>query len=469
MRRHALPAVLVLLAILSGFVALQAPDEAGGASGDGLEIPRLQTPVLSARRVPDLLVRTVGTQRLRAELDAILADPQLGPARSASCLIVESQGHRLYEARGDVALIPASTLKVLTAAAALSAFGPDATFTTDVRASKPPVDGVVDGDIYLVGGGDPLLSTGDYLATLRNQPQIATRFEAIADAIVAAGIREVRGRVVGDHSRYDDQRLFPTWKPEYVADGDVGPVDALVLNDGFLNYRPLVRDTIAADPAAHAAGGLALLLQARGVPVAGGAGSGVSPAGATTIVSVASPPMREVVAEMLTESDNNTAEILTKELGFRAFGQGTWERGIEARAQALARAGLPVGGFVGVDGSGLDRRNRLTCALLQAALNDGGEPLAEGFAVAARTGTLSTRFVGTPVAGKLRGKTGSLREVVSLTGYVEGKERVGFSLVLNDLPRDRFGFGVQERVAAALLTYPQAPPAADLAPLPVQR
>lgn len=468
MRRHALPAVLALLAILSGFVALRSPADTVNGRGEG-ESPRLQTPVLSARRVPGLVIRAVGTQRLRAELDAILADAQLGPARGASCLTVESEGHRLYEARGDVALIPASALKVLTAAAALSAFGPDATFATDVRATAPPVDGVVHGDLYLVGGGDPLLSTDDYLATFRNQPQIATRFEAIADAVVAAGIREVRGRVVGDHSRYDDERLFSTWKPEYVSDGDVGPVDALVLNDGFLNYRPLDRDTIAPDPAAHAAGALALLLHSRGIAVAGGATSGVSPAGATTIVSVSSPPMREVVAEMLTESDNNTAEILTKELGFRAFGQGTWERGIAAREQALARAGLPMGGFVGVDGSGLDRRNRVTCSLLQAALNDGGEPLAEGFAVAGRTGTLSTRFVGTPVAGKLRGKTGSLREVVSLTGYVDGKERVAFSLVLNELPRDRFGFGVQERVAAALLTYPQAPAKAEIAPLPAQR
>lgn len=463
MRRFVLPAALAALAVISAAVALKAPP--GPPSPESGE-PAAQTPVLSLRRAPELLVRTVGTARLRAELDGILGDPQLGRAREASCLVVESGGHRLYDARSDRPLIPASTLKVLTAAAALTAFGPDAAFTTDIRAAKPPDDGVVAGDLYLVGGGDPLLSTADYVATFRNQPQIATSFESIADAIVAAGIKEVRGRIVGDHTRFDDERLFPTWRPSYVADGDVGPVDALVLNDGFLNYRPRRRDTITPDPAGHAAAALVLLLQARGVTVTGGSASGVAPAGATTIAQIASPPMRQVIAEMLTESDNNTAEVLTKELGFRAKGRGTWESGIAARGEALTRAGLPTTGFVGVDGSGLDRRNRVTCGLLQAALNKGGEPLAEGFAIAGRTGTLSDRFLGTPVAGKLRGKTGSLSEVVSLTGYVDGQQRVAFSLVLNELPRDRFGFGVQERVAAALLTYPKAPPVEALAPLP---
>lgn len=463
MRRFVLPAALAALAVISAAVALKAPP---GPPSPEIGEPAAQTPVLSLRRAPELLVRTVGTARLRAELDGILGDPQLGRAREASCLVVESGGHRLYDARSDRPLIPASTLKVLTAAAALTAFGPDAAFTTDIRAAKPPDDGVVAGDLYLVGGGDPLLSTADYVATFRNQPQIATSFESIADAIVAAGIKEVRGRIVGDHTRFDDERLFSTWRPSYVADGHVGPVDALVLNDGFLNYRPLDRDTITPDPAGHAAAALMLLLQARGVTVSGGSASGVAPAGTTTIAQIASPPMRQVIAEMLTESDNNTAEVLTKELGFRAKGRGTWESGIAARSEALTRAGLPTTGFVGVDGSGLDRRNRVTCGLLQAALNKGGEPLAEGFAIAGRTGTLSDRFLGTPVAGKLRGKTGSLSEVVSLTGYVDGQQRVAFSLVLNELPRDRFGFGVQERVAAALLTYPKAPPVEALAPLP---
>ena len=466
MKRFALPALLAVLAVLSSVVALRAP--AGPKPRAGGE-PAAQTPALSLRRVPELLVRSIGKARLQGELDAILADPQLGAAREASCLVVESDGHRLYEARSDRPLIPASTLKVLTAAAALTAFGPDVTFTTEVRAANSPVDGVIEGDLYLVGGGDPLLSTADYLATFRNQPQIATSFEAIADAVVAAGVKEVRGRVVGDHTRFDDERLFPTWKAAYVADGDVGPVDALVLNDGFLDYRPLDRDTITPDPAGHAAAGLTLLLRARGVVVTGGSMSGVAPPELTKIAAVPSPPMRDVVAEMLTESDNNTAEVLTKELGFRASGSGTWAGGIAARADVLTRAGLPTAGFVGVDGSGLDRRNQVTCGLLQAALNKGGEPLAEGFAVAGKTGTLSNRFVDTPVAGKLRGKTGSLSGVVSLTGYVDGKQTVSFSLVLNSLPRDRFGFGVQERVAATLLTYPNAPPVEALAPLPAQR
>lgn len=467
MRRHALPASLAAFSLLAALLALRAP---APSRTDADEAARAATPVLSVRRVPELLTRTIADKRLRTELDAVLGDPQLGAAREQSCLIVSSANRTVYAARPDLPLIPASTMKVLTATAALETFGADATFTTEVRTLRPPAGGVVDGDLFVVGGGDPLLSTGDYLAIFRNQPQVATSFEALADAIAAAGVREVRGRIVGDHQRYDDQRLFPTWRPEYVAEGDVGPVDGLVVNDGFLQYRfPLDREIIAPDPAAHAAGVLAFLLQSRGVAVLGGAGSGPAPAEARALASVTSPPMRAVVAEMLTESDNNTAEMLVKELGFRELGQGSWERGIEARSNALAEAGLPVQGFAGVDGSGLDRRNRLTCALLQGALAEGGDALSAGFAVAGRTGTLATRFVNTPVAGRLRGKTGSLTGVVALTGYVEGKERVAFSLVLNALPRDRFGFGVQERVAAILLGYPSGPSPDAVAPLPALR
>ena len=469
MKRFVLPAVLAALAVLSSAVALRAPEGPEAPSGGE---PAAQTPALSLRRVPDLLVRAVGRARLQTELDAILADPQLGGAGESSCLVVEAAGHRLFEARPDLPLIPASTLKLVTAAAALEALGPEHTFTTDVRAAVPVKDGVVDGDLFLVGGGDPLLSTADYVAIFRNQPQIATSFEELADAVVAAGVREIRGRVVGDHSRYDDERLHPNWRSAYVQQGHVGPIDALVLNDSFIRYRsPQRREAVTGDPAGHAAMRLLFLLQERGVSVGGGAAVGLAPPGAAPVTSLRSPPMRQIVAEMLTESDNNTAEGLTKELGFRRYGSGSWQAGIAAAHVALQGSGYRWNddALVSIDGSGLDRGNRASCALLLQALVRGGGDVRNGLPVAGETGTLAHRFVGTAVAGKMRAKTGGLAGVVSLAGFVEGGEESTFALVLNALPSDALGLGVQERVAATLLTYPKAPPVEALAPLPAQR
>ncbi len=79
------------------------------------------------------------------------------------------------------------------------------------------------GNLYLVGGGDPLLRTADYVATLRYKELIYTHLEDLANAVRAAGVTHVTGAVVGDESRYDTQRYVPTWKPCVRGDGRGGP------------------------------------------------------------------------------------------------------------------------------------------------------------------------------------------------------------------------------------------------------
>ena len=130
--------------------------------------------------------------------------------------------------------------------------------------------------------------------------------------------------------------------------------------------------------------------------------------------------MRQIVTEMLHESDNTTAELLTKELGFRFAGVGSTAAGVGVvRAMAGTLGPGVADNLVVKDGSGLDRANRATCRALTALLDrqDGREALGESLPVAARSGTLLTRFTGTPAAGRLTAKTGSLDGVVALSGY----------------------------------------------------
>ncbi|MBK9178192.1 MAG: D-alanyl-D-alanine carboxypeptidase/D-alanyl-D-alanine-endopeptidase [Acidimicrobiales bacterium] len=471
-RRHHVRRALVWLAVpsllvgLAGFsVAMAADAESLAASPPpaGARAPAAGTPILSLRRVPEVLVAPVADRRLRAELDAYA---QALPG--GACLVVAVDGERIAERDPDVALIPASNQKLLTALAALDVLGSETRLTTQVLAAAPPAGGVVEGDLFLVGGGDPLLMTADYAATLRRQPQLRTPVEQLADDVVAAGVREVRGAVVGDESRFDQVRTVPSWPSSYLAERQVGPLTALSVNDGFSSFRP--NPEPAADPAASAAAVLADLLRQRGVVIRDGARSGQAPAGAATVASIPSAPLREVVGEMLAESDNGTAELLLKEIGRVGAGSASTAAGVQVTAAALGARGLPLSGSVPVDGSGLDRGNLVTCSLLDGILRAAGpsSDLGQGLAVAGQRGTLGARFRGTAAEGRLLGKTGSIREVSSLSGFVTAAagHTLTFALVVNGPEADRQGFALQDALVDILARYPDAPSVEQLGPLP---
>src|SRR5438874_10666607 len=143
MRHWLVPGALVLAA---GWSASMAVRSTQAPAHHGIATARLTTPVLSVRREAPLLSRTASTVMLRTGLAAAVART---PART--CLAVDSGGHSLYQHDVDQALIPASDMKLLTAYAALARLGPDARFTTTVKADHRPQGGVIDGNLYLVG------------------------------------------------------------------------------------------------------------------------------------------------------------------------------------------------------------------------------------------------------------------------------------------------------------------------------
>jgi serine-type D-Ala-D-Ala carboxypeptidase/endopeptidase (penicillin-binding protein 4) len=458
--RRSVSLVLVTAAVACAYLALRGGDAPAATTGS----PRLSTPLWSPRRVPQPLVDAVGAQRLQSRLDA-----ELGA--SESCVIVSDGAGEIASRSPNSAMAPASTEKLLTAVATLSTLGADFKYETKAVAAAAPANGTVQ-RLWLVGAGDPGLATPEYQALIASDPEtrdeVTTPLVTLADAIVATGVRSIPGGVQGDDSRYDTLRYLPTWKDTYRTDGQVGPIGALTVNHGFSAFRP--EPVPVDDPALFAAGELTRLLQDRGVTVGGPPGHSHAPNDAVSVASVQSPPLHDVVASFIRVSDNLGGEMMTRELGVRVANQGTTAAGTQAIADKLRELGVPVEGLTLVDGSGLDRGNRVSCQTLLSALALGAHTelraIWDGLAVAGQSGTLEDELRGSPLTGKLRGKTGSLSGVTGLAALIDQGRAVSFSFLANGAFEESGGIAIRARVAEIVGRFPDAPPADQLVPMP---
>lgn len=392
--------------------------------------PELATDLLSLRRHPQSLAdqaavaATESAQRQQAEALTKLIGP-------GSCAHVASADAVLAAVNADVPVIPASNEKLFVAAVALDVLGIDYRFRTELQSVVPDAAGAVNGDVYLVGGGDPVLRTADIADPQRHPAINVTALEPLADQLVELGVTTINGDVVGDGSRYDDEFRVDEWGPS-IGSGEAGPYDALLVNDGLISA-----ENYGLEPNRAAARTFLDLLLARGIVVNGAAGDGPRPvdAGLTTLALIESRPLPDVLVEMLHTSDDNTAEMLVKEIGYVASGAGTRPAGLEVIRQTLDEWGVPLAGIDLHDGSGLSRGNRATCAALWSVVGESpvSSVLRELLPVAGRDGTLGEELRGTPAEGVLAGKTGSLTDVKALSGVhtTAAGESVEFSVVLN--------------------------------------
>ena len=384
------------------------------------------------------------------------ASPALGAALDSvwrqtpgGCLSVAGGGRMLYEANAAHAVAPASAIKVLTASAALDTLGEDTALTTTVRSGTPDSAGRVAGDLWIVGGGDPLLGATAW-ARATERSDAFTSLEALADRAVSAGLKSIEGRVVGDESRYDSVRYVDSWPDRLIEDGEAGPLSALTVNGGFREWgHPGVPFE---NPPLAAAELFAELLAQRGVRIGGSAATGLAPPEASELASVVSGSVRDLVQRMLRESENGIAELLVKEIGLRSTGVGSTTAGVRGVVGSLARRGHPVSGSTVADGSGLSDADRVSCRLLTSVIATGSDDLIAGLPLAGRDGTLERRFIGTPASGRLRAKTGSLDGVAALTGTVqtEAGTVLSFAYIVNRLPHHDSGRRLQDALAVAL-------------------
>lgn len=440
--------------------------------------PPLSNGVLSFRRLPTTISRDVNLGLFQEEVVPFLAS-----INDRSCVSISVDGVPVGAQNGDLVVIPASNVKIIVAAVALDVLGPDFTYATTVAAASAPVDGVISGDLVLVGGGDPLLSSAWYpTSNLERRPVFnETSVEVLVDQLSAAGVTAVTGSVLGDGSRYDDEYFAPGWGTG-VAGLEAGPYDALLLNDA----RVQGEEQRANDPNSGAAREFTRLLRERGISVAGEPGVGTRAslgAAAVDLAEVRSAPLVAVIEEMLANSDNNTAELMVKEIGLAAGGTGpgagTRQAGLDAMLATLIGWGVDTTGVVFADGSGLSLDHRLTCNVLLGVLQrfDVDSAIGAGLPVEGETGTLADVFVDHPVAGRLVGKTGTLNNppfnedppaVKALAGYlpVDGGGAVEYVLILNGPTiSDQSEYRpVWNELADLLGTYPSGATPADLGP-----
>ncbi|MFI9586532.1 D-alanyl-D-alanine carboxypeptidase/D-alanyl-D-alanine-endopeptidase [Streptomyces sp. NPDC052236] len=399
-------------------------------------------------------------KQLATKLAPLLADPALGGSPAASVVDVAT-GTQLYGMRTGAPMTPASTTKIATAVAALSALGPDHRVPTTVVSSK---DGK---GLTLVGGGD---------ATL-DMAALGTLADRTARALRDLGVTTVR--LTYDASLYKGPALHPIGPNPNLA-----PVSALMVGEGRLDPKSTGAADRSGDPAGDAARAFDRLLGERGIDSPGAPVAGRPAAGATPVAKVLSAPLPALVERALTSSDNDIAEALARQTALASGEEASFagaERAIARQLtglklplpQAKAKAGTGTGTGIGpfaptgplsgarfADGSGLNRTDRLSAGLLTALLARAADPahpelrpVLTGLPVAGFSGTLSTRYGATsPATGLVRAKTGTLSGVNTLAGTVvtpDGRLLAFAFLAGNTTSRD----GAQsalDRLAAAL-------------------
>jgi serine-type D-Ala-D-Ala carboxypeptidase/endopeptidase (penicillin-binding protein 4) len=404
---------------------------------------------------------------LQAAAESLLAellDQRQG--EQVAVYVVDEHDRVLVAHDADVPVLPASTMKTVTAAAALITFGPQHRFTTRVETTAA-IDpgGVLRGDLVLIGDGDPVLATPEYERWIY-PARPRTPVEALADQLVAAGLTRVEGDVVGVAEGFAGPERAAGWPDSYFWSFDARWTDGLAVDAGLHTIvvepetddegsdddsdegsdetaedrspsaPPEIRIDHTPEPALHATRELIRLLAERDIEVAG-TGRLDPPPDATVgrLARVESPPLEDILRFAIQRSDNQISDSLFRAVGRARTGSGSFAAGERAHLQVLEQLGLDTTGLSLADGSGLSRDDRLTARLLvdlDRAMRATRHAATwhEVMASMGETGTLRSRLVGTAATGRFVGKTGSLNDVQSLSGTVVGSTARSYHLAV---------------------------------------
>lgn len=367
------------------------------------------------------------TDDVAARVADLLAADAVGP--SAGVLVADVlTGEDLHAHDAEAAHVPASTTKLLTAAAAVAAAGPDHRFVT--RVLEAGADGIV-----LVGGGDIALArgAGDPTAVV-GHAGLADLADATATALAEQDRTEVALTV--DTSYYSGPALAPRWDSIDLAAGDAMAMAPLAIDVG-VSEGTRVRSV---DPAGDAAAAFAAALESRGVEVTT-ITDGVAAADAPELAAVESAPLADLAAYMLQVSENILAEGIGRLVAHEVGEEPNFVGAGLAIDAALSEIGVDTSGLSLADSAGLSSTNRIAPrTLVQTLLLVAESPdlgaVARGLPVAGLEGTLATRLDEPPAAGMVNAKTGTLLAVVSLSGYVRTVDGrlLAFAVLVDDVP-----------------------------------
>ena len=359
---------------------------------------------------------------LRSRLSALLDDAMFETSQLGLC-VYDLTGDSLLFARGErQSMRPASTQKVLTAIAALQTLGGSHRFETALyRDGDVSEDSTLNGDLYVVGGMDPMFGYDDMRAFVRE--------------LLDKGIRRITGSLYADVTMKDTLK----WGWGWCWDDDAPELRALLYNGkaGFMEV--FVREAAASGITLPSAYSL------RKVP------------GLAALIASRFHSMDQILLPMLKNSNNLYAEAMFYQLGARRGNYPDYKASAEAVSAMLRSIGAPDGYLV-ADGSGLSLYNYTSARTLVAALRhahryrDTFEHLYYALPIAATDGTLEQRMRGTKADYNVRAKTGTVEGVSSLAGYATAPNGnlIAFAIINQGIRRTATGRNFQNRVCIEL-------------------
>ena len=350
-----------------------------------------------------------------------LAGDSLIPGATTGVSVIDvATGTELVDHQASAPLTPASSNKVLTAWASLSALGGGHRMDTRAVLSG--------GTVTLVGGGDVLLAAD------AGDPSAVVGHAGLGD-LARAAAAELTGQGVTSVGVALDDTLFtgPAWNSGWESGneawvGQIQPIMVDVTAYGSTGYP--------ADPAMEAALAFSQALSAAGITVTGEVTRAAAPAGATKLASVQSAPLADVLSVSIKASDNTMTEVEGRVLAAATGREASFTGATQAVREQLQADGFDVTGLTLVDVCGLAKGDKVPARAAGADGGTVGRDLLTALPVGALDGTLSDRYVGTSAAGVVRAKTGSLDQTVSLTGTVVTADGrlLAYSVIIDGFP-----------------------------------
>jgi len=493
-------AVIWMMCSVSGVVFAKKKHKSKHHMHNSMNVLRANVPVIyGASQLSEQLSRIIHTEDANADISVYVKSM--------------GSGQTLYTYNINRAMTPASTLKVLTAGAALIYLGSDYRFSTQVLTDAKSIrNGILQGNLYIVLSGDPSLTYNDLVDLILN--------------LKSQQIQAISGNVYIDNTAYDQRFYGPGWvgKDKLYCYG--APISASIINHNCLSFQvtpaktsgypaqvvtspkyfyPAIRNSVitkasrsrtcslrlTTDPNSiisidgcmskgHYAWGVSYvvtdipeynrtlfksLFNRLGISVYGKVTFGSASDNLSLVTSHASKPLRELISDMLKKSDNVIAGALFKKLGqLYTKKQGSWETGSIAVSQILSKhTGMNTSGLRILDGSGVSHDNLATSAQMMQVLNYAyhHSPISYEFIaalpIAGVDGTLKHRLGN--IARKVRAKTGTISGVASLAGYAESrdKELLAFVIMVNGSKGLTWRYrAMEDKIATALTRYKNA-------------
>ncbi|MEM6789186.1 MAG: D-alanyl-D-alanine carboxypeptidase/D-alanyl-D-alanine-endopeptidase [Myxococcota bacterium] len=356
-------------------------DDVGGAGGSG--VAATEDPFEMPPPPPPLSAAALDA--IAADVDGILGGLS-GPSHSVLITGADT-GQVVYAREPDQALKPASNTKLFSSAVAFARLGEDHRHETVVYATVAPANGVVAGDLIIMGDHDYTWSPQFY-------PAARWPLDRLAEDVAALGITEVQGAVQARFEHLYDGFQFATFN--------------------------------AASHRADVATQFRSALQAAGVATGAASTSAgdTVPDGAVPLATWRSLPLHVAASPVNRISHNEFADVLSRHVGSVLGGSSSYGAGADAVTDLLTEAGLDVGSFTLNDGSGLSHNNRVSARLVVGlfelmAQRPEGLAWERTFTVAGVKGTIGGRMSGPDTFGRFRGKTGTLSGVIALSGVLD--------------------------------------------------